>query len=39
VVVTARKVQFGLCKGLFFSSIAPDDCDTLFILPPRYRGH
>jgi hypothetical protein len=24
---------------LFFSTITVNDADTLFLLPPRYRGH
>lgn len=38
-VVTTDKARLAVGKGLFFSSIAADDRDTLFILPPRYHEH
>ena len=38
-VVATDKAQLAVGKGLFFSSITANDRDTLFLLPPRYRGH
>ena len=37
VPVTKDKLAVG--KGLFFSTITADQAGTLFLLPPRYRGH
>ena len=38
-VVANDKAELAVGKGLFFSSITANDRDTLFLLPPRYRGH
>lgn len=38
-VVAPEKSDLAVGKGLFFSSITANDRDTLFLLPPRYRGH
>jgi hypothetical protein len=38
-VVPTEKGELAVGKGLFFSSITANDRDTLFLLPPRYRGH
>ena len=35
--VGAERLAVG--RGLFLSSITANDTDTLFLLPPRYRGH
>jgi hypothetical protein len=37
--VTADKASLAIGKGLFFSSVLADGAGTLFLLPPRYRGH
>jgi hypothetical protein len=37
VVVSREALAVG--RGLFFSSVTVNDADTLFLLPPRYRGH
>ena len=37
--VTADKAELAVGRGLFFSSISTERTGTLFILPPRYRGH
>jgi hypothetical protein len=37
VPVTREALAVG--KGLFFSTITADKAGTLFLLPPRYRGH
>ena len=37
VPVTRDNLAIG--KGLFFSTITADKAGTLFLLPPRYRGH
>ncbi|MFI5355812.1 MAG: hypothetical protein ACHQ4G_00610 [Opitutales bacterium] len=37
VPVTKEKLAVG--KGLFFSTITAENIGTLFLLPPRYRGH
>lgn len=35
--VGAEKLAVG--RGLFLSSVTANDTETLFLLPPRYRGH
>ena len=37
--VTADKAEVAVGRGLFFSTISTERTGTLFILPPRYRGH
>ncbi len=37
--VPADKASLSVGKGLFFSDIVALDDRTLFLLPPRYRGH
>lgn len=37
VPVTKDKISVG--KGLFFSTIIAEQAGTIFLLPPRYRGH
>jgi hypothetical protein len=35
--VPAAKLAAG--RGFFFSTLVSENSDTLFLLPPRYRGH
>ncbi len=37
--VTADKRELGVGEGAFFSDIVDGEDNTLFSLPPRYRGH
>lgn len=37
--VEVERTTMTVGKGLFFSSITRTDTETLFLLPPRYRGH
>jgi len=37
--VPVEKAALAVGKGLFFSSVTADGAGTLFLLPPRYRGH
>lgn len=39
VSVPATSETLAVGCGLFFSTITVNDADTLFLLPPRYRGH
>ena len=38
-VVTAQKAELAVGRGLFFSTVMTENSGTLFLLPPRYRGH
>ncbi|MCX6953094.1 MAG: hypothetical protein NTV51_13150, partial [Verrucomicrobia bacterium] len=38
-VVPVAKAQLAIGRGLFFSTVTVDGTGTLFLLPPRYRGH
>ena len=37
--VPVDNAALGVGKGLFFSSVFAEGAGTLFLLPPRYRGH
>ena len=37
--VPVTKQQLAVGKGLFFSTITAENAGTIFLLPPRYRGH
>ncbi len=37
--VAVPREALGVGKGFFFSTITADKAGTLFLLPPRYRGH
>lgn len=37
--VTVDKAKIAVGRGLFFSTVIAEDAGTLFLLPPRYRGH
>lgn len=37
--VAVPAVNLGVGRGLLFSTIVAENRDTLFLLPPRYRGH
>ncbi|HVS53982.1 MAG TPA: hypothetical protein VHD62_16625 [Opitutaceae bacterium] len=37
--VTAAPATLAVGRGLFFSTVTADGVGTLFLLPPRYRGH
>lgn len=37
--VVVDRQQLAVGQGLFFSSVTYRETDTLFLLPPRYRGH
>jgi hypothetical protein len=37
--VPGDKAKIGVGRGLFFSTVSADGAGTLFLLPPRYRGH
>ncbi|MEO5958002.1 MAG: hypothetical protein ABIZ49_08375, partial [Opitutaceae bacterium] len=39
VVVATAPGSLAVGRGLFFSTLIADDDATLFLLPPRYRGH
>lgn len=39
VKVAGAPLDLAVGRGLFFSIITRAECDTLFLLPPRYRGH
>ena len=38
-VLPAAPASMAIGQGLFFSTILSEKSDTLFLLPPRYRGH
>ena len=37
--VPVANTQIAIGRGLFFSTVTVQDAGTLFLLPPRYRGH
>lgn len=37
--VPVANAQIAIGRGLFFSTVTVQDAGTLFLLPPRYRGH
>ncbi len=37
--ISADKASLAVGKGFFISSVLANETDTLFLLPPRYRGH
>jgi len=37
--VPGEKAALAIGKGLFFSSVIAEGAGTVFLLPPRYRGH
>lgn len=39
VTLEADRANLAVGQGLFFSSITHADTETVFLLPPRYRGH
>lgn len=38
-LVPAERNHLSIGRGLFFSSVTRMEGDTIFLLPPRYRGH
>ncbi|ACB74802.1 hypothetical protein [Opitutus terrae] len=38
-VLKMTATEFAVGRGLFFSTITRGEYETLFLLPPRYRGH
>lgn len=37
--LTGEAGEFSIGRGLFFSNVTRGESDTVFLLPPRYRGH